>query len=234
MNTPKDPSTREDRPLVNEQRRRLTKGGLAAPVVIGTLLSRPVLGAAPHNCTISGQLSGNVSTHLQGVCSSLGLSPATYAGMSPNSWPNATLDFLDNQNKPVLFKLAPKSQTTKFADAFHRKITTGQNTSYEDATVWDLLKGVPVNNNNGNPIPNAVLEVKPGFDAANGLALGKEAVAAYMNAVHGTNGYPNFPISGPQVVAMFNAVIVSGGKYDPMGVNWGITDVTNYFMSLHP
>lgn len=233
MNTPKDPITREERPRVNEQRRRLTKGGLAAPVVIGTLLSRPVLGAAPHNCTISGQLSGNVSTHVQGVCSTLGLSPATYAAMNPTSWPNAALDFLDNQNNPVLFRLAPKGQAVKFANAFQNKLTNGQNTTYADSSVRDVLKGVPVNNG-GNPINNAVLEVKSGFDTTNGVALGQEAIAAYMNAVHGTNGYPNFPVSGPQVVAMFNAVIVSGGRYDPMGVNWGITDVTNYFKSLHP
>jgi hypothetical protein len=231
MNTPQDSTTREDRPQVNEQRRRLTKGGLAAPIVIGTLLSRPVLGAAPHNCTISGQLSGNVSTHVQGVCSSLGLSPARYAGMSPNLWPNSTLDFVDSQNKPVLFKLAPMGQAVKFADAFQNKLTDGQNTSYTDSSVRDVLKGVPVDTA-GNPINNAVLEVKSGFDTTNGIALGKEAVAAYMNAVDGTKGYPAFPVSGPQVVAMFNAVVVSGGRYEPLGVNWGITDVINYFHSL--
>ncbi len=73
MNTPIDPQAQETPPQINEQRRRLAKVGLATPVVIGTLLSRPVLGAA-HNCTISGQLSGNVSTHTQGDCSELGTS----------------------------------------------------------------------------------------------------------------------------------------------------------------
>jgi hypothetical protein len=77
MNTPIDPQAQENRPQINEQRRRLTKGGLAAPIVVGALLSRPVLGAAPHNCTISGQLSGNVSTHTQGDCTLLGKSHTT-------------------------------------------------------------------------------------------------------------------------------------------------------------
>lgn len=233
MNTPKDPITREDRPLVNEQRRRLTKGGLAAPVVIGTLLSRPVLGAAPHNCTISGQLSGNVSTHVQGVCSTLGLSPSTYAAMNPSSWPNATLDFVDAQNNPVLFRLAPMGQAVKFANAFQNKLINGQNTTYADSSVRDVLKGVPVNNG-GNAINNAVLEVKSGFDTANGVALGQEAIAAYMNAADGIKGYPAFPISAPQVVAMFNAVIVTNGIYDATGVNWNAAQVLAYFKSLHP
>jgi hypothetical protein len=64
MNTPIDPQVQETPPQINEQRRRLAKVGLAAPVVMGTLLSRPVLGAGPfHNCTISGQLLKNTSVN---------------------------------------------------------------------------------------------------------------------------------------------------------------------------
>jgi hypothetical protein len=230
MNTPSEPNAQDTRPQVDEQRRRLTKAGLVAPVVIGTLLSRPVLGAAPHNCTLSGQMSGNVSSHEQGDCSTLGLPPSYYAGLSPTAWPNATNDFLNGQNRPLLFRLTPKSQPTKFTDAFRRKLTNGTNINYEDATVWDVLKGVPVNNNNGNPINNAVLEVKPGMNSTYGLELGLEAVAAYMNAFDQTK----YPITREQVVAMFNAVIVTGGIYDPLGLNWDAFLVLTYFRSLHP
>lgn len=230
MNTPSEPNAQNTRPQVDEQRRRLTKGGLVAPVVIGTLLSRPVLGAAPHNCTLSGQMSGNVSTHEQGDCSTLGLAPSYYAGRSPTAWPNATNDFLKTQDKPLLFRLTPKSQPTKFTDAFRRRITNGNNTDYQDATVWDVLKGVPVNNSNGNPINNAVLEVKPGMNSTYGLELGREAIAAYMNAFDQTK----YPITREQVVAMFNAVIVTGGVYDPLGINWDGSQVLTYFKSLHP
>jgi hypothetical protein len=49
------------------KRRRVFKGG--ATVVLASLISRPVLGAdTPWNCTISGQLSGNVSTHGEALC----------------------------------------------------------------------------------------------------------------------------------------------------------------------
>ncbi|MGA7951802.1 MAG: hypothetical protein WCA45_16855 [Thiobacillaceae bacterium] len=48
-------------PQFDPNRRRLTKAGLAAPAVLGILASKPVLGAVPYTCTISGQLSGNES-----------------------------------------------------------------------------------------------------------------------------------------------------------------------------
>lgn len=86
MNTPIEPNDQDTRPPIDEQRRRLSKVGLAAPVVLGTLLSRPVLGAAPYNCTISGQLSGNVSSHgPDQPCDTPGLSPGYYK--NHESWP---------------------------------------------------------------------------------------------------------------------------------------------------
>lgn len=65
--------------VVDENRRRLTKGGLAAPVVLATLASKNALAAAPYNCTVSGKLSGNTSSHGTPVaCSSLGVSPGCW------------------------------------------------------------------------------------------------------------------------------------------------------------
>ena len=87
MNTPIEPKAENTHPQVDEKRRSLTKGGLAAPIVLGTLLSRPVLGAAPYNCTISGQMSGNVSSHGAPVdCNTLGLSPGFWKNRS--AWPS--------------------------------------------------------------------------------------------------------------------------------------------------
>lgn len=63
-------------PPVNEGRRNLTKAGLAVPAVLGTLASRPVLANVPWKCTISGQVSGNVSGHESETCNSLGSSHA--------------------------------------------------------------------------------------------------------------------------------------------------------------
>lgn len=86
MNTPIESNTENTRPPVDKKRRRLTQGGLAAPIVLGTLLSRPVLGAAPYNCTISGQMSGNVSSHGDPLpCGRLGFSPGYWK--NHEAWP---------------------------------------------------------------------------------------------------------------------------------------------------
>lgn len=78
-------------------RRRLSQAGLAAPVVLATLASKNALAATPYNCTVSGQLSGNTSSHgTPVICSSLGVSPGCWKspyveGMAPlysaTRWP---------------------------------------------------------------------------------------------------------------------------------------------------
>ncbi|MHB0975303.1 MAG: hypothetical protein ACYC0P_13785 [Thiobacillus sp.] len=87
-----------DQPPADPARRRLTQAGLAAPVVLATLASRNALAATPYNCTVSGKLSGNTSSHGQPVsCSSLGVSPGCWksqhvCGSAPlysnNRWPS--------------------------------------------------------------------------------------------------------------------------------------------------
>ena len=68
-------------------RRRLARGGLGGTVILGSLISKPVLGAVPYNCTISGQLSGNTSTHGDPVsCSTLGSSRAFWLGALATAW----------------------------------------------------------------------------------------------------------------------------------------------------
>jgi hypothetical protein len=66
-------------PQVDANRRRLTKAGLAVPAVLGVLASKSVLADVPWKCTISGQVSGNMSGHLLESCTSLGDSQSTWA-----------------------------------------------------------------------------------------------------------------------------------------------------------
>ena len=67
------------RPLADPTRRRLTQAGLAAPVVLATLAGKNALAATPYNCTVSGMLSGNTSSHGTPVpCTSLGVSPGCW------------------------------------------------------------------------------------------------------------------------------------------------------------
>lgn len=230
MNNPIDPQTQDKQPQINEQRRRLAKLGLAAPVVMGTLLSRPVLGAAPHKCTISGQLSGNVSTHATTIqCNSLGSSPATYAFPIPTttSWPSRS-KLIKNNGNPRLFKDCPFNATVTFSDAFERYNTNNGNTVPALPTVFDLLKGGAVDDS-GTPIANRGIRVKSGYDTTYGLELGQEALAAYMNALDQSK----YPITQQDVVAMFNSVI-NGGLYNySPTVSWDAKQVRDYFRSLH-
>lgn len=204
MNTPIDPQAQENRPQINQQRRRLAKVGLAAPVVMGTLLSRPVLGAAPHHCTISGQMSGNASPRLGDTvaCNTLGVSPVTWKDKTPTIG-----------NKGVLFT------AVGFVDTYWKRTSnnriikpssaTGTVATFQEVLANDVATNatlIPVN-----------------------LPLGRVAVATYLNAQEYA---PNFPLTTAQVVAMFNAVI-GGGVYDPTGVNWTAAQVKSYFESLY-
>lgn len=226
-----------DQPRVDETRRRLTRAGLAAPAVLGVLASRPVLGAAPHHCTPSGHISGFASPPPGGAtpCSTLGQT-VTYFADSKSNWPDGSVPnsaFINNTGGPRLFKNAPNGlgrfhgSPVRFVDAYQRRNTSDNTIS--DATVWDVLKGMPVNGGSGTPWTNLVLEARSGFDPD--LTLGAEAVAALMNAILYA---PNFPITPQQAVEMFNKVVVSGGLYQVTSTNqWNAAEVKAYWQTLH-
>lgn len=225
--------------LPDNLRRRLIKGGISAPVVLATLSSKSVLGAAPHNCTISGQLSGNVSTHVQGTCSLLGKSPAHYGATAPANWPNAANDFLNpTTSNPRTFRATPFTfpATTRFLDAYEREKISGGGTppvgTISPATSWDVLIGSPVIVPSGALNYSWVLRARTGFFP--NLALGSEALAAYMNAWDSANN-PNYPLSPADVVNMFNAVVItsSPGYLVAPGVYWSAEDVLSYLQNLH-
>lgn len=243
MNTPIDPQAQENRPQINEQRRRLAKAGLAAPVVMGTLLSRPVLGAdAPHNCTISGQLSGNVSTHLQGTCSSLGRNAADWIllWVSENqpTWPISS-DFYNSGRKKLAgardFVNTPNSKT-QFAGKNTFLAVHSDPTKTRNATVLEVLLGKIPNYGpadyaySGEDTSFTLTSARPDrFD----LALGREVVVAYLNSTDGTNGYPAFPIPPADVVAMFNSIALTGTCSVGTGIIWNSSQLIDYLTQLH-
>jgi len=190
MNTPTQTNDQDTRPQVDQRRRSLAKGALAAPIVLGTLMSRPVLGAAPYHCTISGQISGNISPRPGGDenCWELGKSPGFWGnqgGAHKGAW------------NPIL-------QTALFSSVF------------ADAYPGKTLK--------------EVIQAAGGMQAeANRPALGRAAVASYLNAYH----MLNFPLTQTQVVAMFNAVYGGGTFQVNSTVFWDADDVKDYFESLY-
>lgn len=99
---PSKPCSKHPDPL----RRKLVKGGVATPVVLATLASKPVL-AVSWNCTISGQLSGNVSSHGED-CTNVGDSAS---GLAANTYkyPSNDLKMIS-----VLFSDSPVLSTTNY------------------------------------------------------------------------------------------------------------------------
>lgn len=204
MNHPASKTTSEQPDVL---RRRLAKGALALPVVLATLASKPVLGAAPYNCTISGALSGNTSTHGQEVpCSSLGLSPG-YWKNHEHDWgiidPNAA------------FK-------TVFANAYW---WISQN-----ANAVELC---PAQYQNCAPDPTLMQVLKSTAGMRPNLnypALARAAVASLLNAYKFA---PDYPLTPSQVVAMFNAVYLGGSYQINPTTSWGAGQVMIYFESLY-
>lgn len=231
MNTPQEPNTPEGgnapeiRPQVDERRRRLTKGGLAAPIVMGTLLSRPVLGAAPHHCTISGQLSGNVSPRPGSNvnCRSLGRSPGYWKNHQP--WPSPLVwGAPTGSNCPSSTTVGTRFNGftingATFATAFKCKdgnVLDPGDTGFTGATEAATML--------------QVLETGGGLNNTNIKALGRATVASLLNALEFGTDYPLTP---ERVIQMFNAVY-NGGTYAVNSTtSWNRDQVKNYFESLY-
>lgn len=236
----KHPSTTHHRPEIDAQRRRFAKGGLAAPVVIGSLLSRPVLGAAPHNCTISGQISGNVSTHLQGDCTQLGLSHGYWknrawsdfvrgsvsdSGQGLKIDPNNPAPPGDPQLVGTLFRNLSQGGSS-FADVYRRKYNSKNKKWVRvDPDDLDFYSATPMT-------ALEVLNLGDGMASAPYPGLGREAVGALLNAIDPLYR-ANFPLTAVEVINMFNAT-VNGSSYEvATDVYWKAADVRDYFASLH-
>lgn len=235
MNTPQEPNIPEGgkspdvRLQVDEQRRRLTRGGLAAPIVMGTLLSRPVLGAAPYHCTISGKLSGNVSPRGTPVdCKTLGRSPGYWKQERHNSqWP-APLLVWGAPGK----KACPDISTTgtifngftingaTLADAFRCK--DGAVYGYRDPNFGSATSDATM---------LQILNAGGGLTSTNINALGRATVASLLNAIVFA---PDYPLTPERVILMFNAVYFNGGTYQVNSTtSWDSDQVKTYFESLY-
>lgn len=70
---------------VNASRRKLTAAALASPVILGTLVSKQALGDVLYDCTISGKLSNNQSSHGGVDNCKIGKSPG-YWKNHPTAW----------------------------------------------------------------------------------------------------------------------------------------------------
>lgn len=211
-------------------RRRFTRGGLAAPVVLGTLASKPILGRAGGvQCSPSGQESGNVSFGGASACPAVGASAQSW--LSNSSWPAPlTRGQLTNNNPDVqaasgtvfdgwLLQGPTNSYTT--SAIFSQTSTTTQSST--------LANAYKVKNGNAKATMLQVLMPAALPTAAASNPLGIAVVASLLNAF----SRPNYPVSPRQIIAMFNAVS-GGGTYLVGGVTpWDQARVLKYLQSLY-
>ena len=136
---------------IDVTRRRLSQASIVAPVVLATLTSKSALGAVPYNCTVSGKLSGNTSTHRDPVnCNTLGVSPGcwkspnvTGVGGGPQStcrWPNP---YLPSTPFKTAFTAYPAGFNTKtLLEGLQTGGNAGGNVALARAAIASLLNSL--------------------------------------------------------------------------------------------
>lgn len=206
---------KESSPLPDATRRRISQAGLVAPVVLATLTSKSALGAAPYNCTISGKLSGNLSTHGGLVNCAIGRSPGYWKHPDKHPW----LNWTPNQ------KFAGSTaggltlpNTFYWAESDNKKSwVTPDTVGAKKATLLQVLDASFVNGGSGN-------------SAQPYAALARAVIASVLNSfVHGTA----YAISGGQAISMYISVYNTGSYEVKPGVFWTAGCCTYYLESLY-
>lgn len=210
-----DTRTEGDSP-VDPSRRRFTRGGFAAPVVLGSLVSKPVLGAGvPYICSISGKMSGNTSAprHRDVQCDMLGRSPGYWK--THTGW----VGYERGDGKCP----APTGTTFNDAfgvDAFRSKFKDGECTVHESSGLYPA-----------GSKPATMLQVLQ--TGGGGVqSLGRAAVASLLNA--SSPAYSSsYPLTASEVIRMFRGVYQGGTVLVNGSVYWNSEQVKAYFESLY-
>lgn len=195
---------------VDLSRRRLAKGGLAAPIVLATLASKNAL-AAPYHCTISGQLSGNVSPRGDaGESCDLGPSVSELTDVNSTAWGTV--------NKTALFKdIFNGSHSDVYYVGSGGRLRS--KTTASGAHAASLFEVMTITlTNSSNPPPD--------------LVLGRAAIAAYVGWALAA---PNYPLSDQDIKTMFDHAIQPVDYPYPSSlgtVNLSRDEVVQYFSFL--
>lgn len=217
-------------------RRKFARAGVAAPVVLGSLVSKPVLATGtgdrpPYHCTISGKMSGNFSAHPDTVnCKTLGRSPGywkTHAGwpggLTPGSLPKNDCSFYSSQPAGTYFDGLSVGGAS-FTNAFRRKsVSSVCEVIDRRQSAWSTTLG--------KATLLQVLSTGGGVNDTELKALGRATVASLLNSIAFA---PTYPLTPAKVINMFNAVAPSGGKVQINATTWwDAAQVKAYFESLY-
>lgn len=208
-------------PPSDSGRRRFTRGGLAAPVLLGTLASKPILGQAGGlQCTMSGKMSGNLSFGGNSQCQSMGATSTQW--VNNMSWPPpltretffngwGQVVATSNTTSAIFSQISVTTTSTTLAAVFFARNSNGNPTGAK-ATMLQVLKGEAASTSSATP------------------ALGIAVVTSLLNAYSTLN----YPVSPRQIIDAFNAVY-AGGSYMVGGLTpWNQAQVLDYLQSLYP
>ncbi len=205
---------------VSLSRRRFARG--AAPVLLGTLVSKPVLGAE-YICTVSGHASGNASAHLtdDAVCD---------VGRGINYWRNNA--WPDGFTKGGLPVANTTTNTCDFAvgiGTLFNGLTLGGQTLSNTFFYSNATNGCVVNQNSIRPAAS-LHQVLARVGGDEKYELGRVTVASLLNAAQ----FGNYPVSQARIIEMFNAV-KDDGIYHVEGANLDLTrtGVIEYLKKLY-
>lgn len=221
----------QGQPAVNAGRRRFARAGAAAPVVLGTLASQPVLATGggatkpPYHCTISGQMSGNLSRKPDSTdCKTVGRSPGYWKN---HAWPAGVKGSLPASGSCTMAQGTSLGTlfSATFRHAFSRK------TANDKCVIYDMRQRAFNSTASSSASMLEVLNYGGGLNEKNLKALGRSAVASWLNAHEFGLAYP---LTAVKVVEMFNAVAPTGGKYRVnASTQWDADQVQTYFQSLY-
>lgn len=193
---------------VDLSRRRLTKSGLAAPIVLATLASKNALASPAYRCTISGQLSGNTSApHDPNASCDLG--PSVSDLRTNSGWGSV--------NKDAAFStvFTINQYYSKNSNGLLRKAGGASVASLNDVMTIDQWV---TNNNRPHDVP-----------------LARVAIAAYVGFI--AQG-ANYPLTLLQIQQMFDYAFRSvdypypGPSSTPTKANLNRQEVFDYFTFL--
>jgi hypothetical protein len=210
---------------INASRRRFTRAGLSASAVLGSLASKPVLGAAPYHCTVSGQVSGNMSPRADGnLTCVIGDPRSTWltnlnwpSPITRGSLPDATCTFASPDSATRFNGFSVSGLSLK--DSFYNKVLDSACKVQEEST--------------GNPSTMLqVLNTDPLVQTSDLFKLARAIVVSLLNSYQFA---PNYPVTAATIIAMFNATADGVGKYQVNStVQWDRAQVTAYLQSLYP
>lgn len=194
-------------------RRKLVKGGVATPVVLATLASKPVL-AVSWNCTISGQLSGNVSSHGE-ACTNVGLGKSGLVSTYP--YPSNSMSTISG--------LFPNLSTNYF---FIAGTATDSGGTVSGGTLSFNSSGVPPGGSSAASI-NQILNLP----APSGSDYAVKALVLLLNA-KGITDPSVYPLVQSQAERIYVAA-ATGGTFSDTNptVDWSNAEVLHFIDLLY-